>query len=709
MNLERRIWVLGHIFAGLLLVISLRLVYWPLVRGNELQPVAIGAVGGGLNQISGGNPPAKLQELPAPVIQRTADVLAGITRGAIYDRNGRAVAYDYLNEAGNRSRFYTEPSLAHVVGYVTGLRMGATGLEARYDNSLLGLDRLDVQIGNIIHQPIVGSDLILTIDSHLQRVAEETLGDRRGAVVVLDGENGAVLAMASTPHYEPNRMLDGSYVAGLLERCTPGSDCSGIFLNRATQALYTPGSTWKTVALIAALDTGQVDRSTVFDFGRPVQGPNGPYFVYEVDGGIIPDPNHREARLDLAMSYAKSANAAFARIGDEMPPDTMIDYAARLGFSMPAGHQFPIEVEFVPSQLASDVDSLRENNLLRAATAIGQGELLATPLNMAMVVLAVLNDGDMPLPYLVQNARNPEGQLIDVRHNRSVERNIMKPQTAEAVREMMVTTVRSGSGGQAQVQGMTVGGKTGTAQVGGNQAPHAWFIGFAEQDGQSVAIAVMVENAGSGAQLAAPIFAQVATTALRQLGQPVQEVYEGPPMLTQAVRAEAEPEGGETVSLPSPTSLEPDIARAPNKIDITQARGAGLCRGDLEGPQGSGTFQWPSRYHTRSGGDFTERHPGIDLASPEGAAVFAADAGVVIYSGWTDVGYGNVVVIDHGNGYRTLYGHLSQVSTACGAEITAGQVIGLSGNTGNSGGPHLHFEVQVPGGYLNPWNVLPPP
>ena len=133
------------------------------------------------------------------------------------------------------------------------------------------------------------------------------------------------------------------------------------------------------------------------------------------------------------------------------------------------------------------------------------------------------------------------------------------------------------------------------------------------------------------------------------------------------------------------------------------------CPGNQKGPVGTGHFIWPSVFQAISGGDFKEGHPGIDLAVPTGSAVYAADTGLVIFAGWSSLGYGNTIVIDHGNGYKTLYAHLSQVSQYCGAIVKAGQVIGLSGSTGNSSGPHLHFEVRVPGGYLNPLKVLPNP
>ena len=133
------------------------------------------------------------------------------------------------------------------------------------------------------------------------------------------------------------------------------------------------------------------------------------------------------------------------------------------------------------------------------------------------------------------------------------------------------------------------------------------------------------------------------------------------------------------------------------------------CPGNQEGPVGSGKFIWPSVYQAFSGTHFEEGHPGIDLSTPTGAVIYAADAGLVLFAGWSDLGYGNTIVIEHGNGYKTLYAHLSQVSQYCGAKVRSGQIIGLSGNSGNSTGPHLHFEVRVPGGYLNPLKVLPTP
>jgi peptidoglycan glycosyltransferase len=529
MTLGRRAWHVATVLMLLLTLLSVRLVYWPLLRSRDLQPVALDALHYAERRDRESNPETvlALQDLPQPVIQRTAQKLATITRGSIYDRNGRVVAYEPAGTGNVPVRVYTEPSLANAIGYVSGLRVGVAGIEYARNEDLLGLDRLDGQLSQVFHQPVVGSNVYLTIDSRVQRTAAEALGNRAGAVVALDAHSGAVLAMVSSPHFDPNRVLQEGYIHDLLAGCG-GSGCGNPFLNRATQGLYSPGSTWKTVTLIAALDTGQVNKDTVFDFGEPHQDASGFYYVYTVDGFNIRDPNHRERTLDLTHAYMYSANAAFARMANEMEPGTLLRYAQRFGFSDGVAERPPIEIDASPSLLAHNPGDLATNNVLRASTGFGQGELLASPLDMALVVAAVVNDGDVPSPHLIQAVRSPAGGLLQRETSRDWRSHAMKASTAQLVHDMMVAVVTGGSGGAAAVPGVTVGGKTGTAQLGGNQAPHAWFIGFAEQGDRAVAIAVVVENGGSGGQVAAPIFAKVAEAAMLHLGEPVEEVVPAP-------------------------------------------------------------------------------------------------------------------------------------------------------------------------------------
>ena len=137
--------------------------------------------------------------------------------------------------------------------------------------------------------------------------------------------------------------------------------------------------------------------------------------------------------------------------------------------------------------------------------------------------------------------------------------------------------------------------------------------------------------------------------------------------------------------------------------------GPGTCPGGYTGAFGTGSFIWPADNHYLSGNDYWSGHLGIDIAAGEGAPIYAADSGVVVFSGWTIVGYGNMVMIDHGNGYQTVYGHMSSIVARCGQSVSKGAIIGYAGATGNATGPHLHFEVRYEGGFVNPWYVLPAP
>jgi LysM repeat protein len=152
----------------------------------------------------------------------------------------------------------------------------------------------------------------------------------------------------------------------------------------------------------------------------------------------------------------------------------------------------------------------------------------------------------------------------------------------------------------------------------------------------------------------------------------------------------------------------PTIARGRAGVSPS-VYGAGACQGSYEGAYGSGAFIWPAGNHVLSGNDYWDGHLGIDIAAGEGAPIYAADAGVVVFAGWATGGYGNMVMIDHGNGYQTVYAHMSSVSAYCGQSVRQGTIIGYAGSTGNSTGAHLHFEVRYQGGFVNPWYVLPAP
>ncbi len=154
--------------------------------------------------------------------------------------------------------------------------------------------------------------------------------------------------------------------------------------------------------------------------------------------------------------------------------------------------------------------------------------------------------------------------------------------------------------------------------------------------------------------------------------------------------------------------LVPTIARSNSGVSASLL-GPGACTGNYDGAYGSGAFAWPTPQHVLSGNDYWSGHLGIDIAGVTGDGIYAADAGVIVFAGWAYGGYGNMIMIDHGNGYQTLYAHLSAVSARCGQSVYTGTYIGALGSTGNSTGPHLHFEVRYLGGFISPWYVLPAP
>jgi peptidoglycan glycosyltransferase len=521
MSLTYRISHITWIVIAALALASLKMAYWPLVRGNELDPIVLDPADAArhyrvpADSLPDGSGRIQTELLPGPVAAYSRAELGYYMRGDIYDRAGRPIARTEEDKEA-RFRVVDESTLAHTLGYVshysTTLGLGVTGVERSLNSTLLGLRRVDSRVARLLGLPVVGNDVKLTVDLDIQRAALQALGPRPGAVVVLDALSGAVLAMASYPTFDPSRMNDLDYVTFLESGCPGAQPCVAPLMNRATQSFYTPGSTWKIVTLAAALDSGQVTPDTVFDFGPMHYDDQGFYYCYHVGGPVGPcikDRNHVESRLDLTGTFVTSANAAYAQLGDKMPAETLIDYAGRFGFGR-NGEAPPIEVDARPAQVAGAPADLYTNDLLRCRTAFGQGEIGATPLHMALVVAGIVNDGTLPRPHLLKETRHPSGRLLSGEPGGAWIRRAVSPRTARQVKEMMIAVIEDGTGQAAAVEGLVVGGKTGTAQLDGNAWPHAWFVGFAQGSKRTVAIAVIVEHGGEGGQVAAPVFAQVA-------------------------------------------------------------------------------------------------------------------------------------------------------------------------------------------------------
>ncbi len=419
-------------------------------------------------------------------------------RGRILLRDGTVIARDEVRSDGSRYRVY-EGASAYLAGYYSPALFGAAGIEAAYDSVLSGQAALNWEtwLDGVLHRPRRGNDVILTIDSRLQELGQTLLGDRSGGAIVLDADSGAVLALVTAPGYDPNRLsvpLDASdaelenarrYLAELQ------ADGRGPLLLRPIQGLYVPGSIFKTVTAAAAFEFGVAQPDTIYrDDGALV-----------IDSRVIieqnrPDPNR--VSYTLKEGYGYSLNVVFAQLGLQLGAQRLEQMARSVGF----GETIPFDLPVAPSQLARSPDFLVSQAGI-AETAFGQGQLLVTPLQMALVATAVVRDGTIPQPYVVEEIRRPDGSTVE-RHRQTTWRRAFSDATARALRDLMVWSVEHGYAQGARIEGATVGGKTGTAEVG-NQPPHAWFLGFAEHNGRRIVVAVVIEHGGSGAQVALPV------------------------------------------------------------------------------------------------------------------------------------------------------------------------------------------------------------
>ena len=426
-----------------------------------------------------------------------------IRRGAILDRSDRILAHTVFHSDGP-AREYPVPAAAPVVGFQTwrygagaveGASYGAGGAEAAYDNALrgdVGRPVREVIAGRILARPHIGNDIVLTLDADLQTEAYDALGAREGAIVVIDVEDGAVRALVSRPTFDPAALdLDPSRAAD--------PDVLPLF-NRATHGLYPPGSTWKMVTLAAALAEGEARPGDEFDDGDAVE-----YF----QGFPVRCDNNPEGvnRFDLEHAFAYSCNVTFARLGVALGEQRFTEWGQRFGL----GGAPPFPLGAASASLSTDRE-LEAPEL--ASAAFGQGEVLVTPLHMALVAAAAGGDGTLPTPYLLADV--PGVRWRQMADERGEWRRAMASSTAEEVRRIMVTSVQDGWARSALLgrsEGLGMGGKTGTAEAPGG-APHAWFIGFAPAERPRVAIAVLVVRGGSGGDVAAPIAGRVLERAV---------------------------------------------------------------------------------------------------------------------------------------------------------------------------------------------------
>jgi penicillin-binding protein A len=404
-----------------------------------------------------------------------------IKRGVIRAADGEVIAGNRSLPGERFERRYPEGELfSHPVGY-TSLERGRIGLEEYYNDPLTGR-RTDAigALERLLGPQKIGDDLRTTLSARAQQVAYDGLADRRGAVVALDVETGAVRVMAATPKFDP-------------------ADPEGAeTFNRATQARLPPGSTMKVVTAAAALDSGR------FRPDSTVDGSNGK----EISGTPLDNFGGEDfGTIDLTTALTNSVNTVWASVAETLGKETMGEYMRKFGFFEDPPLDYPDE-QMVPSGeygprgrlLAPTSDQIDVGRM-----AIGQDKLQVTPLQMATVAQTVGNGGVRMKPRLVEKVVDPDGRTIDEPLPEEAER-VMSEANADALAGMMRNVVEQGTGTAAQLEGVDVSGKTGTAEVG-DGTDNLWFIGFTDK----VAVAVMLERqtGGTGGGTAAPIAAQV--------------------------------------------------------------------------------------------------------------------------------------------------------------------------------------------------------
>lgn len=427
-----------------------------------------------------------------------------IARGKILAADGSVLARSVPIGGGRYERRYPTGSLfAAAVGY-SFVGVGSTGIESYRDEALTGQQGGGVQrLINQLTGATPGGDTVQsTLVPAAQRAAMSALAGREGAVVAIDPRTGAVEVLASSPSFNPN--LEGSRSGRAKLNSLPGSS----LFNRATQGGYAPGSTFKIVTASAALDTGAFTpestlsgRNGIVISGVPLQNDSGDSY----------------GQLTLTKALALSVNTVYAQVAERVGNAAMERYMRRFGFGAkpqldyPAG-EMSASGEYFEGRLTPPISELVDLGRL----GIGQDRLRVTPLQMAEVAAAVANRGTLMRPHLTQRIIDPDGRTV-TQITPEAQARVMSPNTAAQVTKMMEAVVNEGTGTTAQIPGVQVAGKTGTAEIVSGQATNnAWFIAFAPASKPTVAVAATVAKVpGYGATYAAPVAKQVIEALLR--------------------------------------------------------------------------------------------------------------------------------------------------------------------------------------------------
>ncbi len=498
--LTRRAGQVGAVLLALLGVLGAQVLWIQGARGPQIAGRVVRGPGG---KVLLSNP-------------RTLRQLLRARRGPILAADGSVLAESVV-EPGRTFpvRRYAHP-WGPLLGYDLPLLYGRAGLEAAGEPYLS-----EGETGPAwrrawegwLGRPRVGGRVITTLDPDLQALAQELLAGRKGAIVLLEPATGRIRALATSPTFDPNELVYDPNQGNLeaVRAAWEGlqKDPDRPLLHRAVQGLYPPGSAFKLVTAAAALEAG-----ILTDLRDPLPCPE----TITVTGHPIVNAEgvRPKEEADLAYSLAWSCNTAFARLGLEVGAERLERTAEAFGILPPGFATRSDDLAELPLAVSRlyRTEGFLERPTGLADTAYGQGELLVTPLEMALVAAAIANAGVQMRPYLIERIEAPDGTVL-ARTSPQILRRPIGPETARVLREGMVAVVEAGWGRKAALPKVAVAGKTGTAEAPGGE-PHAWFVGFAPARAPRYVVVVLVERGGYGSQTAAPLARRLLEAALAE-------------------------------------------------------------------------------------------------------------------------------------------------------------------------------------------------
>jgi penicillin-binding protein A len=433
-----------------------------------------------------------------------------VPRGLILARDGSTVLARSEPRGRGDRRVYTRSypqgeTFGHPVGY-SYITIGESGVERSRNDALTGdLNEFGTIFRELQSKEREGDDVVTTLDPAAQSQAMSLLAGNAGSIVALEPSTGRVRVMASTPGYDPNSVDDPA----VYEQLSTDDEGTPLF-NRAAQTNYQPGSTFKVVTAAAALDSGKLTPESIVDGSSPKTISGVP---------LANSGNVSYGPISFTTALTNSVNTVFASVGEQVGSRTLVDYMERFGFYRDPQLDYP-ESEMRASGIRNSAGQLVTDGFDVGRVAIGQGgeegQIQVTPLQMAQVAGAVANGGKLIRPRLTDRVVGQDGR-VEEQVDPAQQAQVMKPETAAQLTQMMADVVNEGTGTAAALSDVAVAGKTGTAEVSGGDLNQVWFIGFAPVEAPRYAIAVTLEDqpiGTSGGANAAPLAAQILQTLL---------------------------------------------------------------------------------------------------------------------------------------------------------------------------------------------------